>query len=585
MLDDIKITTKLIVIVLVMALSGMVLMGFMSWQMVSIDDAYSDQVERRDVAALGAARTNRLLVNFGWSASRLAMEFSPEGIRELKAELLLVKSQLNHEWGEVRRQLPEQTELLDGTYAYALKAFAACEDPIEEAARTATPQEVVKAGARLKSECDPALTRAMAKMIETTNVLVKVAKDNSSTLTERTWQAVKLSAWLMALGLIMALALCVVLGLRGILAPLQRLNDVARGFGKKQFDQATPGTNRKDELGALARAIEVMRLEAINMESQNWLKMHLADIGTALQQAEDMKVLAQTVVSRVASVIGAGHAVFYVLGPEQRYHLLGSYGYRDRKQLNNSFALGDGLVGQAAMEKTPITLNAPQDYIRIGSGLGEGPPACVSVIPIIMGERVLGVLEMASFQRFTQREIDLLDALQPMLATTMEILDRNLTTQTLLTASREQAERMEKQAAQLEEQTVEMEAQQAELLETENWFRNIIETAPDGLLVADAVGRILLTNPKAEHIFGYEAGELVGGQIQQLMPAVLHAVHPGEQARHNATDEPRRAGSEQALTLTGVAKDGKEVAVLVNLSPMPEHGNRGKCVSVSVRKV
>lgn len=584
MLDDIRITTKITAILFIMALSGALLMGFMSWQMVRIDDAYSDQVERRDVATLGAARTNRLLVNYGWAANRLAMEFTPEGIRELKAELLLVKSQLSQEWSDVRRQLPEDTELLDGAYTYPLKAFAACEDPIDEAARTATPQEVVKAGMRLKAECDPALVIAIAKMSEATNVLVKIAKDNSNDLTARTWQAVRLSAWLMGLGLIVALALGVVLGLRGIIAPLQRLNDVARAFGKKQFDQTTPGTDRKDELGALARAIEVMRLEAINMETQSWLKKHVADIGSALQQASDMAVLAQTVVSRVAPVIGAGHAVFYVAGPAQRFQLLGSYGYRDRKQLSNSFAIGEGLVGQVAMEKMPITLTAPQDYIRIGSGLGEGPPACVSVIPFIMGERVLGVLEVASFQRFTQREIDLLDALQPVVASTLEILDRNLTTQALFTSTQEQAERMEKQAAQLEEQTVEMEAQQAELLETENWFRNIIETAPEGLLVADAKGRILLTNPKAEHIFGYEAGELVGGQIQLLMPGVLHNAHLGDQAQRNASGEPGHAGSGQTLALTGVAKDGKEMAVLANLSPMPEHGNRGKCVSVSVRK-
>jgi PAS domain S-box-containing protein len=162
-----------------------------------------------------------------------------------------------------------------------------------------------------------------------------------------------------------------------------------------------------------------------------------------------------------------------VLESDGRYNLLASYGYRERKHLNSSFAVGEGLIGQCVMEKASILLTAPQDYIRINSGLGEGPPACIIVQPIIQGDRVLGVLEMASFQQFAEREIAVLDALQPLLATSMEILDRNLKTRELLAATQEQAERMEKQAAQLEEQQVEMEAQQYEIKTAEERGRVI----------------------------------------------------------------------------------------------------------------
>ena len=235
------------------------------------------------------------------------------------------------------------------------------------------------------------------------------------------------------------------------------------------------------------------------------------------------------------------------------------------------------------MEKAPITLSAPKDYIRINSGLGEGPPACVAVLPIVRNEQVLGVLEMASFQTFTEREQTLLDALLPSIATSMEILDRNLRTKELLAATQEQAERMEKQAAQMEEQQVEMEAQQAELLETESWFRSIIETAPDGMLVADAAGKILLTNPMAEKIFCYDAGELVGGQIEQLVPPGVRAGHASQREHFTAAGKSRTMGD--GSRLVGMTKTGKEVAVHVTLSPLPERGHRGKCVSISVRKI
>ena len=53
--------------------------------------------------------------------------------------------------------------------------------------------------------------------------------------------------------------------------------------------------------------------------------------------------------------------------------LIASYGYKKRKNLSNEFKLGEGLVGQAALEKIPITVkNAPDDYVRITSGPRRG---------------------------------------------------------------------------------------------------------------------------------------------------------------------------------------------------------------------
>ena len=185
------------------------------------------------------------------------------------------------------------------------------------------------------------------------------------------------------------------------------------------------GVDRRDEVGDIARAAQVFKEFVLKLDTQSWIKTHTSEISAALQQAEDFRCLTQTAVSKIAPVMGAGHGAFYVLESDGRYNLLASYGYRERKHLSNSFVIGEGLVGQCVMEKAPIMLTAPQDYIRINSGLGEGPPACIIVQPIIHGNRVLGVVEMASFQQFSEREKAVLDALQPVLGTSMEILDRN----------------------------------------------------------------------------------------------------------------------------------------------------------------
>lgn len=407
----------------------------------------------------------------------------------------------------------------------------------------------------------------------------KATIDGGRQKAEKTQMVVLL---LLVIGIGLAVGFGVLIGAT-IKRPNERLTNSVEKLAEGDVESPIPHADYPNEIGVMAKAIKVLQEIYRKANEQHWVKSHSAEISSALQQAEDFLTLTQTAISKVAPVIGAGHAAYYVVNKEDRYDLLATYGYRERKQLNNSFGIGEGLVGQCVMEKTSITLTAPQNYIRINSGLGEGPPACIMVMPIIHSERVLGVLEMASFQQFTDRERAVLEALMPVLATSMEIMDRNLRTKELLAATQEQAERMEKQAAQLEEQSVEMEAQQAELLETESWFRGIIESAPDGMLVVDAEGRILLVNPTAERLFGFEPGELLGECVDRLVPSAVRENHPEKRSRFMQAEANHRLVTDSALQ--GLRKDGSEFSLFLSITLLPPRGGRGKCVSVSMRVV
>lgn len=387
---------------------------------------------------------------------------------------------------------------------------------------------------------------------------------------------------LMAVGLLLVILSSILIG-NSIKRPNERLQVAVEGLAQGDVTSPIPQTDYPNEIGVMARAIQVLQGIYRKAEATHWIKGHTAEIAASLQHAPDSKSLVQTAISRLAPVIGARHGAVYVMDGEQRLSLLGSYGYRERKHLNSSFRVGEGLVGQCAMEKAPITLQATQDYIRINSGLGEGPPACVAVLPIIHQDRVLGVLEVASFQQFSERETALLDSLVPILATSMEIMDRNQRTRELLVSTQEQAERMEKQAAQLEEQTVEMEAQQAELLETENWFRSIIESAMDGIMVFDEAGRIMLVNPQAGEIFGYAPSELVGMNIETLVPESARSRH--REQRQQFIEEGKNRNMADHRSIQSLRKDGGECTVCIALNVLPSRGNRGRCVSASIRKV
>ena len=282
--------------------------------------------------------------------------------------------------------------------------------------------------------------------------------------------------------------------------PLDRLRDAVKQLASGKLDYEVPHSDYGNEVGDLARAVTVLQTEAQQMEAQRWIKTHIAAVSTELQAATSFSELSQTFLSSVAPLLKVGHAVFYLFEEEQRrLHMLGGYAFRERKNLDTYFAVGQGLVGQCALERAPIIITKPPaDYIRIGSSLGEAAPNTIAVLPVLHNDQLLAVIELATFETFGANEQALLDGLMPILAMSMEIIERNTKTQQLLEETRRQAENMEKQAAKLEEQAVEMEAQQHEIKATEAWFRSIVESAPDGMLVVDEHGSIILTNHRSK---------------------------------------------------------------------------------------
>lgn len=387
---------------------------------------------------------------------------------------------------------------------------------------------------------------------------------------------------LMLAGLCFGTVVGVLIG-HTIKRPADRLRHAIDNLANGNVNDTIPLTDYPNELGVIARGVEQLQSVYREMEFQRWGKTHLAEIATRLQQADNFSSLSNDVLSILCPLVGAGHGVFYVNDSDQ-LRLLAGYGYRERKQLKQQFSIGEGLVGQCALEKAPITLtDPPPDYVTINSGLGESIPRVIALFPIIHNERLLGVLELASFQPFGKREMDLLDSLMPILGMSMELLERSLHTRSLLKESQEQALRMEKQAAQLEEQSVEMEAQQAELIQTEAWFRGIVETAPDGMLVVNDKGTIILCNPKAEDLFGYARGELMGESVDHLVPTANRMGHAQLRAGFMQSGGSRPMGVGQDLK--GVRKDGTEFPIEIGLSLLPDLGGRGTCACASIRDI
>ncbi len=111
--------------------------------------------------------------------------------------------------------------------------------------------------------------------------------------------------------------------------------------------------------------------------------------------------------------------------------------------------------------------------------------------------------------------------------------------------------------------------------------RQILETLPDALIVADMSGSIRLLNRQAEAMFGYDAGELIGAQVEVLVPEAVRAVHQAHRQAYFHDPRTRPMGGD--LDLAGRRKDGTEFPADISLSALQTPG--GLLVSAVVRDV
>ncbi len=264
------------------------------------------------------------------------------------------------------------------------------------------------------------------------------------------------------------------LGLGGLLAwliggaiarPVVAMTHAMVQLADGKLDIAVPGLGRGDEIGKMAGAVHIFRESAQRLHAQSWIKTNIADITGALQIAETPRDFAQTVIGRLVPLLEGVAGVLHIWNPEaERLELLSSWGFRERKHIATSHRLGEGLVGQCALEKTSILLSGvPEDYIRISSGLGDASPRMILVAPILSKDAVLGVVEIAAFNRFTATQQALVDEVLPAIALNLEILDRNRRTRLLLEKTQAQAQQLLASEEELRAQSEELQAANEEL--------------------------------------------------------------------------------------------------------------------------
>ena len=263
---------------------------------------------------------------------------------------------------------------------------------------------------------------------------------------------------LIAVGL--ALAISGVLGFRTfcrIVHPIRSLETTVKLIADGDYTKEVPFTKVADETGDLARSICVLKKGASAMDEQRWIKTNISKMTGELQGAASAAEFGHKLISSVVPMLGGGVAAFYVSeSAPARIRRVASFGLA-REYGADGFEPGEGMVGECARERRMIALtNLPAGYLEISSGLGSAAPCQAVVWPLLSGDMLVGVLEVASFRAFQSGEKALIEELLPVVALSLEVLTRNLKTKELL-------DRTQEQAAELETQKEELIVQQRDL--------------------------------------------------------------------------------------------------------------------------
>ena len=227
----------------------------------------------------------------------------------------------------------------------------------------------------------------------------------------------------------------------------------------------------KDETQELAEATNDL---LSSLEKQSWIQKSVAEISTMYQGITDITELTQAFISKLAPLLQATYGVVYLRRShegEMDYVKVAGYAIAHEERAAASFRLGEGLIGQAALDKRIFLIDKlPEEHIKVTSGLGASSPRNLLVAPILVEGSAVAVVEFAALQPFLSQHITLLDQLQDKFGTAIINVAGQMEVERLLGESQILTEELQTQSEELQTQSEELQTQQEQLLMTNEYL-------------------------------------------------------------------------------------------------------------------
>jgi methyl-accepting chemotaxis protein len=301
-LNNFKISFKVSLIVVLMAIVTIGAVSFAAVRMKGIDDLYSDLVDRIDKSNTMAVRASRKAEAYLSAAFQLLVETTDAGNAKLLAQSVEARKSFETMMAQVVKDMPERSSSIQPVMANYQKAFAACDPVIQYAAKTTSAEENTKAGQRLKDECSSMIEFAITEHAKMTDSLLAYSAKLSDELTEHSNSTIVAVLISTGVGLLVSLGIALWIGIKGLARPIADLKTVMEAFAHSEFKAEVPGTGRRDELGDMARTVEVFKKNGLEVERMK-VDQQATELRTAQQRKADMIKLADDFESAVGEII------------------------------------------------------------------------------------------------------------------------------------------------------------------------------------------------------------------------------------------------------------------------------------------
>ena len=258
---------------------------------------------------------------------------------------------------------------------------------------------------------------------------------------------------------------------------------------------------------------------------RRWTNEGIAKFAAILQHStDDLQSLGDEIIQNLVTYIDANQGGLFTTthpedGPEQ-LELLSAFAYNRKKFIHNTIAIGEGLVGTCAIERQTIYLTEiPEGYISITSGLGQATPSCLLIVPLKVGNTVLGVVELASLNPMAPHIIDFVEKIGSNIASTMSSAIDTQRTKQLLEQSQTQREQMSAQEEEMRQNMEEMQATQEEMARKQVELEGITNAINAGFAFAhlSTDGAVMNPNNKLLSLVGMSFDEMDGKLLSSLV--------------------------------------------------------------------
>ena len=252
---------------------------------------------------------------------------------------------------------------------------------------------------------------------------------------------------------------------------LKNILKQANAIANEDFSNSIEAKSKNDELGdALITMTKLLGENSIKTKDEIWLSEGLGNFSDKLTGVDDTFSLAKEAITISCRYVNASSGVIYTFNKDDKeLRLIASFAFTSRDNLSNKFILGDGIVGQVALEKESILLkNIKDNNFDVQTGTTVSRPKEVFAFPLIHEGELFGVAELLSFDGFSSLHKLYLEKSASIFATALHSTTQNVQIKTLLEESQRAYEELQTKSEEMQAQSEELRASNDQMEEQQN---------------------------------------------------------------------------------------------------------------------